>query len=93
MTTSREAMCKARINYANSTTDNAPYDWFEAGWQAGQAALLAEIKAGGAVCYKYESTTYPDRFYQLSELKPEYFSTDNWTAIPLFRLPEGEQHE
>lgn len=39
------------------------------------------------VAYKYISTTYPDRLYQISELTPEYFSRENWNPVPLYAAP------
>jgi hypothetical protein len=60
---------------------------FQAGWQAGQAALLAEIKAGGPAAFMAESgkvITADDAEMALKHAV-SYFN------IWLYRLPEGEK--
>ncbi len=49
--------------------------------------IAAYTEGQEPVAYKYISTTYPDRFYQISELTPEYFSRENWTPVPLYAAP------
>lgn len=64
-------------------------DWTKALWDADFATRLIAAYTEGQepVAYKYISTTYPDRFYQISELTPEYFSRENWTPVPLYAAP------
>ena len=87
MSAMREAMHKARITYANSTTGNAPYDWYEAGWQA----CLQHIKSKCVVAVVSERVEYDGTYDPPEVIKYAFLNNDQKhlkVGTPLYKLED-----
>lgn len=79
MTTEREAFVDWDDTVQGGATRQPPIIVFQTGYQAGRAALLAEIRAGGFRAYQYR---YEDGITNYVR------SYDPIEVIKLYRLPD-----